>query len=59
VNAERSVLDDKEKRLTDKATPADKKDIETKRAQLEAREKKAQAQRDKLWELKPKDAKAA
>jgi hypothetical protein len=59
VNAERSVLEEKEKRLTDKATPADKKEIETKRSQLEAREKKAQAQKDKLWDLKPKGEKAA
>jgi hypothetical protein len=54
VHVERGVLDDKEKRLSDKATPADKKDIESKRAALEAREKKAQAQREKLVELKPK-----
>jgi len=57
VYKERQVQDDKEKRLGDKATPADKKDIAAKRAELDAREKKAQGLRDKLMELKPKDLK--
>lgn len=59
VYKERSVVDDKEKRLADKATPADKKDLEAKRAELDAREKKAQEQKDKLCDLKPRDEKAS
>ncbi len=57
INKERTVLEEKEKRLTDKTmTPADKKDIEAKKAELDARQAKATAAKDKLWELKPKDA---
>lgn len=56
INNERKVLADKEKRLTDKATAADKKDVEAKKIELDTREKKAMATKDKLWELKPKDA---
>jgi hypothetical protein len=59
VNKERAIQDDKEKRLGDKATPADKAAIAAKRAELDARQTKAEASRDKLLELKPKDAKAA
>ena len=50
------VLNEKEKRLGDKATAADKKDIEAKRAELAARTKKNEEKRDKLGELKPRDA---
>ena len=60
INKERTVLADKEKRLTDKTmTPADKKDIDAKKAELDERQAKATAAKDKLWELKPKDAKDA
>lgn len=55
----RQVIDDKEKRLADKITPADQKDLEAKRAELDAKQKAAEAKRDKLLELKAKDAKAA
>lgn len=52
---ELSVLEEKEKRLTDKGiSDADKKDIEAKRADHAVRQKKAEAQRDKLWDLKLK-----
>lgn len=55
LGKERTVLEEKEKRLTDKGlSEADKKDIEAKRADIDARQKKAEAQRDKLWDLKPK-----
>jgi len=53
------VLDDKEKRLGDKATPADKKELETKRTELTTRTKKNEEKRDKLGELKPRDAASA
>lgn len=57
INKERTVLEEKEKRLADKPmSPADKKDIEAKKAELDARQAKATAAKDKLWELKPKDA---
>lgn len=56
INNERKVLEDKEKRLGDKATSADRKDLDAKKSELENREKKATAAKDKLWELKPKDA---
>ena len=57
INKERQVLADKEKRLTTKpTTPADNKDIAAKKAELDEREKKATALKDKLWELKPKAA---
>lgn len=56
INNERKVLAEKEKRLTDKSTAADKKEVETKKNELDTREKKAMAMKDKLWELKPKDA---
>ena len=56
INKERAIVDDKEKRGTDKGLSAvDKKDIEAKRAELDARQKKAEAMRDKLWELRPKN----
>ena len=57
IAKERTVLEEKEKRSTDLKglLPADKKDIEAKRAELDSREKKAQATRDKLWELRPKN----
>jgi len=54
---ERKVLEEKEKRSSDLKgmTAADKKDIEAKRTELDKREAKAQATRDKLWELRPKN----
>lgn len=55
----RAVVDEKEKRLADRMTPADQKDLEAKRAELDAKQKKAEAERDKLLELKAKDAKSA
>lgn len=56
IYKERAVVDDKEKRSTDKGlTEVDRKDIAAKRAELDAREKKATEQKDKLWELKSKD----
>jgi hypothetical protein len=58
VNAERKVLDGKEARLKDKPNAKDQKEIETKRAELDARDKKAQERKDALWKLKVKDAKA-
>ncbi|MBL9088212.1 MAG: hypothetical protein JNM10_13815 [Planctomycetia bacterium] len=54
IAKERTVLEEKEKRTADKASASDKKDIEAKRAELDARQEKAQAQRAKLFELKPK-----
>ena len=57
INNERKVLDEKEKRMTGKEmTPADKKDLDARRSDLDTREKKATATKDKLWELKLKDA---
>jgi hypothetical protein len=58
INSERSVLDEKEKRLAadKKTSDADKKDIETKRNALAAREKKAQEQEKALFAMKPKAA---
>lgn len=58
IAKERTVLDEKEKRLADKATPSDKKDIEAKRAELDTRQEKAQAQRAKLFELRAKGDKS-
>lgn len=57
---ERKVLEEKEKRSSDLKgmTAADKKDIEAKRTELDKREAKAQATRDKLWELRPKNGEA-
>ena len=56
IAKERTVIDDKEKRGTDKGlTEVDRKDIEAKRASLDARQKKAEAMKNKLWELKPKN----
>lgn len=57
IAKERTVLEDKEKRLADKATPADKKDLEAKRTELETRQQKAEQARAKLFELKPKASK--
>jgi hypothetical protein len=57
INAERKVLEEKERRVKDK--PADMKDVEAKRAELDAREKKANDKKDNLWKLRSKDAKAA
>ena len=54
IAKERTVLEEKEKRTADKASASDKKDIEAKRAELDARQEKAQAQRAKLFELKSK-----
>jgi hypothetical protein len=54
INAERSTLAEKEKREADKATPADVKAIAAKRAELDAREKKAVDRKTALWDLKPK-----
>jgi hypothetical protein len=56
INNERKVLDEKEKRDADKATPADVKDLAAKRAALDVREKKANERKTALWELKPKVA---
>ena len=56
VNAERKVLDEKEKRDSGKATEADKKDLAAKRAELDAKEKKANDRKTALWELKTKAA---
>ena len=58
IAKERTVLDEKEKRLADKGSAADKKDIDAKRAELDARQEKAQAQREKLFELKLKGDKS-
>ena len=56
VNKERIVQDDKEKRLGDKISDKDKKEIAAKRAELDARQKKAEESRDKLLDLKAKVA---
>ena len=56
INNERKVLDEKEKRDGDKATPADVKDMAAKRAALDVREKKANERKTALWELKAKVA---
>lgn len=58
IAKERTVLEEKEKRLADKPNAADKKDIEAKRAELDSRQEKAQAQREKLFELKAKGDKS-
>jgi hypothetical protein len=58
IAKERTVLEEKEKRLADKATPSDKKDLEAKRTELDSRQEKAQAQRAKLFELKAKGDKS-
>jgi hypothetical protein len=50
---ERKVLDEKEKRDSGKATPADAKELATKRAALDVREKKANDRNAALWVLKP------
>ena len=57
IAKERTVLEDKEKRSTDLKglSPADKKDIDAKCTELDNREKTAQAKRDKLWELRPRN----
>jgi hypothetical protein len=54
INNERTILDAKEKRDSDKATPADLKDLASKRAALDEREKKANEKKAALWELKAK-----
>jgi hypothetical protein len=54
INNERKVLEEKEKRDADKATAADTKAIAVKRADLDAREKKATDRKTALWDLKPK-----
>ena len=56
INNERKVLDEKEKRDSAKATPADVKAVAAKRAELDAREKKAVDRKTALWDLKPKSA---
>ncbi len=58
IAKERTVLDDKEKRLADKGSASDKKDIEAKRAELDARQEKAKTQREKLFELRLKGDKS-
>ena len=59
VNAERGVLEEKEKRAKDKPNPTDEKEIAAKRAELDARQKKAEEKEKALFDLKVKDAKAA
>jgi hypothetical protein len=57
VGAERSVLEDKEKRASDKELSAsEKKDIESKRAELDKRQAAAEEKHKKIWDLKPKAA---
>ena len=56
INNERKILDEKEKRDAEKATPADTKDLAAKRAALDVREKKANDRKTALWELKAKTA---
>jgi hypothetical protein len=58
IYSERSVLDEKEKRLADdkKTTDADRKKLEADRNALAAREKKAQEKEKTLFALKPKAA---
>jgi hypothetical protein len=60
IAKERTVVDDKEKRATDKGlTEIDRKEIAAKRAELDARQKKAEEAKNKLWELRPKGDSAA
>ena len=59
VNAERSVLAEKEKRAKDSPSATDEKEIAAKKAELDSREKKAQEKEKALFDLKLKDAKEA
>jgi hypothetical protein len=54
INGERSVLEDKEKRVKEKPSAADEKDIAAKRAELDKRQADAEAKHKKIWDLKPK-----
>jgi hypothetical protein len=61
VNAERKVLEEKENRAKkdDKPNPTDEKEIAAKRAELDARQKKAEEKEKALFDLKVKGEKAA
>src|SRR5262245_37430674 len=59
IAKERTVQDEKEKRLKDKPNAGDEKDIAAKRAELDSREKKATEKKDSLWKLKVKGASKA
>jgi|SRR5262245_54283684 len=58
VNAERKVLEEKEARAKkdDKPNPSDEKEIAAKRAELDARQKKAEEKEKSLFDLKVKAA---
>jgi len=59
IGKERTVLEEKEKRLKDKPNANDEKDVAAKRAELDSREKKATEKKDSLWKLKVKGASKA
>ena len=59
INGDRSVVDEKEKRLKEKdkeLSAADQKDLAAKRAELDKRQADAEAKHKKVWDLKPKAA---
>jgi hypothetical protein len=58
INGERSVLDDKEKRVKEKGNPAEEKKLAADRADLDKRQAAAEEKHKKIWDLKPKAAAA-
>jgi hypothetical protein len=59
INGERSVLEDKEKRVKEKGMSAsEEKDLASKRAELEKRQEETKERHKKVWDLQPKAATA-
>jgi hypothetical protein len=57
IDGERTILTAKQEKLKEKkGSEADVKEVETKLAQIEERQSKAEAKEKTLWELKPKSA---
>lgn len=57
IDGERTILTAKQEKLKEKkGSEADVKEVETKLAQIEERQTKAEAKEKTLWELKPKSA---